>query len=116
MNLLIQAPFKGVNYYRLDEVDIDGFIKQLGIRAVTFNSLFTNAVLYPNPVVGQSFTLSTSLPATAENSYILTDISGRIIQRGRITSPLQQVNVSQLTPGSYAIKLSDGEVIKWIKN
>jgi hypothetical protein len=111
-----QAPFEGVNYYRLDEVDIDGFVKQLGIRAVTFNNRFTSAVLYPNPVIDQSFTLSTSLPANAENSYILTDISGRIIQRGRITSPQQQVNVSQLAAGNYTIKLSDGEVIKWIKN
>lgn len=111
-----ESPFEGVNYYRLDEVDIDGFVRQLGIRAVTFNSMFTNAVIYPNPVINQNFTLKTALPFNAENSYILTDISGRIIQRGRITSPQQQVNVSQMAPGNYTIKLSDGEVIKWIKN
>jgi uncharacterized surface anchored protein len=43
-------------------------------------------------------------------------MSGKIVQRGTITSENQRVDVSGLAPGNYAIKLADGEVIKWIKN
>lgn len=110
------SPSVGTNYYRLDEIDMDGAKKQLGIRAITITTNVNTAVVYPNPVTGSSFTLSSQLPSTIQNTYILTDLSGKIIQRGYINSTRQQVNVSQLSPGFYTIKLSDGEVIPWIKN
>jgi hypothetical protein len=108
------APLQGANYYRLDEADKDGFIKHLGIKAVTLYSRYNTATLYPNPVTNGSFNVK--LPAMIENNYLLVDMSGKIVQRGTITSENQKVNVSGLAPGNYAIKLADGEVIKWIKN
>lgn len=108
------TPFKGTNYYRLNEADKDGSVKQLGIKTVTI-SRFSTVALFPNPVANGSFTLTSKLLANTENNYLITDISGRIFQRGIITSENQVINVSQLAPGSYAIKLSDGQVIKWIK-
>jgi hypothetical protein len=110
------APLQGANYYRLDEVDKDGFVKQLGIKEVTLYTRFNTATLYPNPVTDGSFKLNVKLPSMIENNYLLVDMSGKIVQRGVITSENQKVDVSGLAPGNYAIKLADGEVIKWVKN
>jgi hypothetical protein len=110
------APLQGANYYRLDEVDKDGFVKQLGIKEITLYTRFNTATLYPNPVTNGSFQLNVKIAAMTESNYLLADMSGKIVQRGTITSENQRVDVSGLAPGNYAIKLADGEVIKWIKN
>lgn len=110
------APSAGTNYYRLDEVDRDGNVKHLGIKTITLANRFYKAIIYPNPATGSSFTLKAELPASTTNTYFLTDMSGRIVKSGNITSGQQQVNISQLAPGNYTIKLSDGEAIKWVKN
>ncbi len=109
-------PSQGANYYRLDEVDKDGLVKQLGIQEIFLYNRFNATTLYPNPVTNGSFTLTTQLPATAQNMYRITDISGKVVQRGTITSSHQTINVSSLLRGNYIIQLSNGEVIKWIKN
>ena len=109
------APLNGANYYSLEEVDNDGVVKRLGVKEIILFSKFNSAALYPNPVTEGSFTLHTLLPANTVNNYFVTDISGRILQKGNIISARQRVDVSRLASGNYTIKLSDGEVIKWIK-
>lgn len=109
------TPSAGTNYYRLDEADKDGYVKQLGVRIINIADRFYKATIYPNPATGCSFTLRADLPATRLNTYFLTDMSGRTLKSGMITSTRQQVNISQLALGNYTIKLSDGEVVKWIK-
>jgi hypothetical protein len=110
------APLQGANYYRLDEADIDGFVKHLGIKEVTFYRGLNTATLYPNPVIDGSFRLNVKLSSLIENNYLIVDMSGKIVQQGTITSENQKIDVSKLTPGNYAIKLADGQVIKWLKN
>lgn len=109
-------PSQGINYYRLIEVNKDGLSQQAGITTATIFSRFTKPTLYPNPVINGSFTLNSEWHASGRNVYLLTDISGRILQKGNISSARQEVNVSQLAPGNYTIKLGSGEVIKWVKN
>ena len=109
------TPSPGTNYYRLDEVDKDGIVKQLGVRTINLSGSFSKATIYPNPATGSSFTLRADLPANRSNTYLLTDMSGRTVKGGMITSTQQQVNIYQLAPGNYTIKLSNGEVVKWIK-
>ena len=110
------APLQGVNYYRLEEVDKDGLVKHLGIKAITVYAKSNTATLYPNPVINGSFELNVNLPTAIENNYLLVDMSGKVVQRGTITSQNQKIDVSQLSRGNYTIKLADGQVIKWIKN
>ncbi len=110
-----KAPTPGTNYYSLEEVGKDGVVKRLGIKKITLYNKANPARLYPNPVIDGSFTLNTWLPANIVNNYFLMDISGRIVQKGNIISAQQRIDVSKLAPGNYTIKLSDGQVIKWIK-
>ena len=109
------APLSGANYYSLEEVDNDGVLKRLGVKEIILYNKVNSAALYPNPVTEGSFTLHTSFPANTANNYFLTDVWGRVVQKGNIISARQKVDVSRLAPGNYTIKLSDGEVIKWIK-
>ena len=110
------TPLAGANYYSLEEVGKDGVVKQLGVKEITLYNRFNSAMLYPNPVTNGSFTLNARQPANAVNNYFLMDMSGRIVQKGNIISAQQRVDVSRLAPGNYTMKLSDGEVIKLIKN
>jgi hypothetical protein len=43
-------------------------------------------------------------------------MSGKIVQQGTLTSENQKIDVSKLARGNYAVKLADGQVIKWLKN
>ncbi|QEK52827.1 hypothetical protein FYC62_15010 [Pedobacter aquae] len=44
------SPANGANYYLLEQVDLDGTVKDLGIKAVNFSlSKTTQVVFYPNP-------------------------------------------------------------------
>lgn len=110
------SPFGSANYYLLVEVDKDGRAKSLGVKQITLYNRFNFASIYPNPVAGSSFTLNTNLSSNTLNSYLVTDISGRIVQKGDIIAAQQKIDVPTLAPGSYTIQLSDGEVIKWIRN
>ncbi|KAA9038121.1 T9SS type A sorting domain-containing protein [Ginsengibacter hankyongi] len=115
-NFIDASPFGSANYYLLAEVDKDGQVRQLGVKQIILYNRFSSASMYPNPVAGSSFTLHTSLSANTFNSYLITDISGRIVQKGDIIATRQKIDVPTLATGSYTIQLSDGEVIKWIRN
>ncbi|MEO5650736.1 MAG: T9SS type A sorting domain-containing protein [Ginsengibacter sp.] len=108
-------PLEGVNYYRLSGFDIDGTMKQLGIKSVRNSSNSFKANIYPNPAAGNAITIKSAF-GNGMHLYILADMSGKIIKTGIINSDRQPVNISQLAAGSYLMKLSDGQVIRWVKN
>ncbi len=109
------TPSAGVNYYRLEEEDQDGNIKYLAIKSVSLGNRFSKSTVYPNPVIGNNFTLRSYLNQSSANTYFISDMSGRIIKTGIITSGEQQVNISQIAPGNYSIKLSNGDGVIWQK-
>ena len=114
-NAFDDAPLDGLSYYRLVGYDLDGKLKQLGIKVIKNNSNSRSSKVYPNPATGSGITLK-STPASTANLYIIADMSGKIVKTGIIAGNQQQVNISQLVAGNYIMKLSDGQVIKWVKN
>ena len=109
------TPLDGINYYRLLGYDIDGKMKQLGIKAIKNSRDNNHASVYPNPATGNSIHVKL-VSANTSNLYIIADVSGKIVKTGIINSSRQPVNISQLAAGSYIMKLSDGQVIRWVKN
>ncbi len=109
------TPSAGINYYKLEEEDQDGNIKYLAIKSASLGNRFSKSTVYPNPVIGNNFTLRSDLNQGANNTYFISDMSGRIIKTGVITSGEQQVNLSQIAPGNYSIKLSNGDGLIWQK-
>ena len=113
-NITDANPLDGVNYYRLVSYDIDGKVKQLGIKAVNVTSSFT-ASIYPNPAVGGTVTLKSALSGKGI-FYVMSDMAGKIVKTGIISNNVQTVDISQLVRGSYMMKLSDGQLIRLLKN
>lgn len=110
------APFQGINYYRLEQADLNGSVKNLGIKTVVTANRFSKPTVFPNPSRGESITLRSIIPPNTKNTYLISDLSGRIVRKGNVTSQEQSLDVSGLSAGKYFIVLSNGEIINWIRN
>lgn len=109
-----ENPLTGTNYYRLSATDLDGKSRIVGIELIKNNAMNRGACVYPNPVKGTKITLELGAGAVPR-LYIIADISGKIVKTGIISSNKQPLNIASLASGSYVIKLSDGQVIQWVK-
>jgi hypothetical protein len=103
------TPSTGHNYYRLQQVDIDGK-STLYANVIDLNRLGkgSSVNIYPNPV---NDVLNIDLMATEASVTVvkITDMSGRLIQQVQ-TNAVQgfntiQVNLSALSSGLYTIQL-----------
>ncbi|MES2559702.1 MAG: right-handed parallel beta-helix repeat-containing protein [Bacteroidota bacterium] len=117
----------GVNvvYYRLLQIDFDGTINRLPIRAVRFdeNEVTARFVVYPNPVNDK---VSFSYKAVTEESIkiIVTDMFGKTValQSINVIAGQQVVtvnNLERLPVGMYTLKIegsSSSKVTKFLKN
>ena len=103
------TPSTGHNYYRLQQVDIDGK-STLYANVIDLNRLGkgSSVNIYPNPV---NDVLNIDLMATEASVTVvkITDMSGRLIQQVQ-TNAVQglntiQVNLNALSSGLYTIQL-----------
>lgn len=106
------SPVKGVNYYRLNQVDYDNKSKISEVRTLTFAS--DKALVYPVPT---SDIVTIELPDNRLIGTIayLTDIQGKLVRQVSISSIQQPVSLSGLQAGMYWIKMADGVTHKLIK-
>jgi hypothetical protein len=102
-----EKPFNGVNYYRLNQLDKDGkhsYSKIVDLKAKVSEISLSS---YPNPVKNLLNVKITS-PANEKLTIVVTDITGKIVMSRSANAVAgdnnQQLNVSQLAPGSYTIK------------
>jgi len=97
-------PHPGLNYYRLEQVDSDGKISQLGVRVVQVGPATEQAAAYPNPTTDWLYL--PTLPAGLEEIR-LTDLHGRLCQAIRLsesqTAPA--LNLAGLPAGTYLLTL-----------
>jgi hypothetical protein len=114
-------PVIGVNYYRINMVDIDGSVEYSKIKPVLFEnpmSSLTNVVVYPNPSNG----ILNISSLNKSNNYTLTDMHGKTIHSFNNTSENSdfQVNLSSYANGVYFIRAEsnsgDIKVFKIILN
>ncbi|WP_158559118.1 PKD domain-containing protein [Deminuibacter soli] len=73
------------------------------------------AYLYPNPATGSTINVAMTKGGTGKLSIMLMDGNGRIlsVKSTDASQPLQQLDISQLLPGSYyVVLLSDSGVRK----
>lgn len=97
---VIVTDSSGCNY--TDTIKIS-FLDCTGLNSLDGNNQFT---IYPNPAT-DNVTIASEKLFTG-SYFILTDITGREIQRIKIESKQQQVSLNQLRNGVYFYQISDG--------
>ncbi len=118
-----ENPVKGVNYYRLRQVDINGKFTLSAVITVTISTKGFVLEHYPNPV-HDLLTLRVEGNVFGNIRVLITDIQGRAVSQKTIRKDgalLQNsIEVRQLQSGVYQLELlfADGkkEVRSFVKN
>jgi hypothetical protein len=111
-------PVKGVNYYRLKQVDYDGNFTYSKTATVTFENLVSAFKIFPNPAVNN---IQLTLPQSTQTSVInLFDINGKKLMEKQLDGNIvsQTLDVSTLAAGVYQLTLIQGtqqQTLKLIK-
>lgn len=102
------SPKKGINYYRLKEVDIDNSSQLSEIKTAQFGNVVLFA-LYNNPTNGSDLKLTINILPSVLSVF---DASGRKVKEMNITTSSNSLSVSGLASGTYlAVLNKDGKVI-----
>lgn len=108
----LRAGQKGIIYYRLKMVDVDGNIQHSPIKTIRIGDEKQNIslLIYPNPVASE---LRVTLPAAWIDQKVVIDVySANGVLAKRFTtnnaSQTETIDVRSLAPGSYMVKTSAG--------
>ncbi|MEL6989128.1 MAG: T9SS type A sorting domain-containing protein, partial [Bacteroidota bacterium] len=104
------APSKGINYYKLRIVDLDGSITYSNIISIVFDESFNSEkiLVYPNPTF-RVINLS-GVDFNIGDQYQIYSSKGDIVMRGVITNDVDtNIDVGILAQGFYYIKLNSGD-------
>ena len=98
-----------VNYYRLNQVDVDGNGAYSKVIAVSFTNSAKSVVIYPNP---SHTNVSISLTGIPSGSYAIkiTDMNGKILMSNTYhaaSGSTIYLPVSNYAAGIYLIKITD---------
>ena len=100
-------PLDGINYYRLEQVDYNEDITYSTIIAVEYNK--ASVTIYPNPNEG-TFTIS-YLHEQQTYAIEITDMEGKSIYTNSITKMPATIELSDVPPGMYIVRLQLNEGI-----
>jgi len=92
----------GINYYRLKQVDYDGFAEWSDIRAVQISS--ANVAFWPNP------TSDVLYIAASEGIAELYSVSGKLVHTSVL--PTGGIDVSSLSKGTYLLRITNNEAVQ----
>jgi hypothetical protein len=101
-------PIKGMNYYRLKMVDIDGTNANSNTIALEIKGKETIFVFFPNPtsdVVSYQFTAETNESLNMEVVNTLGQVVISQNRNVRVGTNSISVNMSELAPGAYTVRV-----------
>lgn len=113
-NCIVPGLPNAVNYYRVQQTDING--KSTLSKIVTLESSSSRTIIiYPNPAKDQLFIRND----LNYRSLVITDLAGKILLKKAISNGLNTISIKQMPAGSYLIRLSDGikaGTVKFVKD
>ncbi len=110
-----EHPAKGINYYRLNIIEVNGKESYSNIVAIKLNDK-SSITVYPNPATNQ-LTISRSV-ATVTNNINQVDVfdaMGKRVATLQLTSLQQTFDISGWAKGLYILSFGNGDKVKVIK-
>jgi hypothetical protein len=98
------APYLGISYYRLKQVDMNGSFSYSSIAAVEFDSP-TDWMIYPNPSKDGSFTIASGFTENEVVTVTVTDVTGNRVRYYDNSLYAQEMQVSNLSSGLYIVSI-----------
>jgi hypothetical protein len=102
------APLKGLSYYRLHQVDLDGNSARTHTVPVMFRGGRVNLDVFPNPA-DESIWLAFDIDRETPLTWRIMDASGRLVAENVYSTTsgrnLLELPVSRLDQGSYVVEL-----------
>lgn len=99
-------PARGVNYYRIQQFDFDGSVKNFPIVSVTKGESL-RVQLSPNPVHGQ-LNVTLDGETESESNVLVMDAMGRVVLERSFLGKYAELNLSTLPPGAYFVRVQSG--------
>lgn len=108
-----KQPNTANNYYRLQQVDVNGDFTHSEIKVVDFRLSDDVVKIYPNPFAG---TLNVEIASQfKEKSYTIYDVAGIKLKQGIMNEVYNNIDVSKLTQGIYFLQVNNEPLVKIIK-
>lgn len=107
-----EHPMRGINYYRLRQVDVDGASTLSQVVSVTFGKT-GNVVLYPTPA-SETMNVRFDEAFTTDANWQIVDLTGRILNEGIFAAEQTEfrIPVASLTQGAYILRVTaNNEVV-----
>lgn len=99
-------PFKGISFYRLKQIDIDGRTSYTKIEKVKINDPAGWVELFPNPASGNTFHINITGNIKGIVDVQVYDISGRLHIRQFFNSSDLITITHNLPAGTYMVKIT----------
>ena len=109
-------PGKGMNYYRLVQVDVDGHESVLGIRTVNVAAGKTPVQVYPNPA-RSVLNIDLGTNETVRKQVKVYNFSGKVIfnRQLEVVNGMIKLNLDQRpAAGVYLVKIGDADQVSVI--
>jgi hypothetical protein len=103
------APHKGVNYYRLQLVDLDGSAEPSNVVAVRFGHEDGKLLLFPNPTTNDLYATWMRTGQEGPIAMRIVDVMGRLVETRTMASAGQaeHIGTEALPPGAYQVSVMD---------
>jgi hypothetical protein len=113
-DLIDDAPYRGINYYRLKQVDADGTSENSKIVSVQWLKDGKQSVsMYPNP----TDKLLTVEHSDAVKTIEVVNALGQILQTIQVAQASVQTDITtaDLTKGIYFLRINQTEMVRFVK-
>jgi trimeric autotransporter adhesin len=105
-----ETPSKGINYYRIKQVDYDGQSSYSDVFSVMYETDGGDVRIYPNPVASE-VTVEVFQPM----EVIVTDILGKLLHKQTVNKENNALDVSGMPSGLLIFSLQNGQKVKVMK-